>query len=151
MKNILKNILGHSSFSEGIAWKRCKFSSNEIIFHENDKADSLFFIEAGVLRVTSHMELNDLGNIHPGLCDLIKNDVFGEASLYQIGIRSASVIAITEGNLIEINGERLSIYLDDHPVQGYLFYKRLFEIQVERLNRANLRVKELMELASNNQ
>lgn len=151
MKKILKHILGDSSFKEGIAWRQINFISNEVIVHENDQADSLFFIEEGVLRVTGSTKQDDQGNIQPGLCDLMKNEVFGEASLYKNGERTASIIAITDGSLIELDGERLSIFLDDHPVQGYLFYKRLLEIQVERLNRSNQRLKMLMEMAITNQ
>jgi len=29
---------------------------------------------------------------------------------------------------VEINGEKLMAYLDEHPKQGYLFYKEIYEL-----------------------
>jgi CRP-like cAMP-binding protein len=82
--------------------------------------------------------------MQPGICDLKEGAVFGESCLHISLPRIATVTAITEATLLEINGERLSIFLDENPVQGYLFYKNLFELLIVRLNSANQRVETLI-------
>ncbi len=64
--------------------------------------------------------------------------------LHHQQIRMATVMALTEVELLEVDGQRLSIYLDDHPVDGYLFYKALFELISNRLDIANQRIENLM-------
>ena len=144
MKNLIEDIIGTATFSEGVGWKRHYFDNNETIIQEGEIGKSLFFIEQGQLRVTVQVALENQRHMQTGLCDLGSGDIFGESCLYQSQQRYASVVAIGNGSLLEIDGERLSIHLDAHPVQGYLFYKKLFEILTDRLNHANHRVEYLL-------
>ena len=130
-------------FPEGAAWKRRCFSNNEIIVEEGEEGGSLFFIEEGKLRVAGNIELEEHKHIQAGIWDLEAGDIFGEIALHESQLRTATVRATSDGCLVEINGEKLGIYLDAHPKLGYLFYKNLFEILIGRLNRANHRVNEL--------
>jgi len=143
MNNILGDILGDPHFPEGSAWKRRSFSNNDIIVEEGQEGGSLFFIEEGQLRVTGNVELEENKHIQPGIWELSAGEIFGEIALYESQLRTASVRATSKGNLVEINGDKLGIYLDAHPSLGYLFYKDLFEILISRLNRANHRVNDL--------
>jgi CRP/FNR family cyclic AMP-dependent transcriptional regulator len=59
-------------------------------------------------------------------------------------VRTASVTAITDGCVLEINGEKLSGYLDAHPIKGYAFYKKMFEILFKRLDNGNRRIEYLL-------
>ncbi|HEY8094663.1 MAG TPA: cyclic nucleotide-binding domain-containing protein, partial [Methylobacter sp.] len=105
----------------------------------------LFFIESGQLRVSVDVELEDSRNAKPGIGDLGKGDIFGDTCLHESGgVRTATVIAITDGCLLEINGERLGAYLDAHPLKGYVFYKQLFEILFNRLSHGNRRIQYLL-------
>ncbi|MCP3852181.1 MAG: cyclic nucleotide-binding domain-containing protein [Gammaproteobacteria bacterium] len=143
MNNILQDILNDRHFPENSAWKRHNFQNNEIIVEEGDEGGSLFFIEQGSLRVAGNIELEDKKQIQAGIWELEPGDIFGELALYETQLRTASVRATANGSLIEINGKKLSIYLDAHPTQGYLFYKDMFEILIGKLNRANHRVNDL--------
>ncbi len=143
MNNILKDILGDPQFPEGAAWKRLCFSNNDVIVEEGQEGGSLFFIEEGQLRVSGNIELEEDKRIQPGIWELGAGEIFGEIALYESQLRTASVRAVSEGCLLEINGEKLGVYLDAHPSLGYLFYKDLFEILISRLNRANHRVNDL--------
>ncbi len=144
MKSILHEILENPQFEEGVAWKQRSFKANEEIVKQGELGESLFVIEEGTLRVTGSVELDDKKNMQTGICDLEKGSVFGETCLHESSPRMATVIAVTDGCVIEVDGFRLSVFLDAHPVLGYLFYKNLFEISVTRLNRANQRVESLM-------
>ncbi len=143
MNNILKDILGDPHFPENSAWQRRVFCDNEIIVEEGEEGGALFFIEEGKLRVAGNIELEGNKHIQAGIWELEPGDIFGEIALYESQVRSASVRAISDGSLVEVNGEKLGIYLDAHPTQGYLFYKDLFEILIGRLHRANHRVNDL--------
>ena len=144
MEKILKEILQNPQFVNGADWKQRFFNSNEIIVRQGEVGKSLFFIEQGVLRVTGRVELDEHKNIQPGFCDMEKGSVFGEACLYGSSRRIATITAVTEGSVIEIDGTRLSDFLDAHSNLGYLFYKNFFEIFLTRLNKANHRVEHLM-------
>ena len=144
MIHVLEDIIGDPRFPEGGAWKRGYFHTNEAIVREGEAGRSLFYVEEGMLRVTGSVELDDKRYVRPGICDLKKGDIFGEVCLYQVHNRSATVTAISECRLLEIDGERLSIYLDEHPIQGYLFLKAVFNTLIDRLGQADQRVENLL-------
>jgi len=144
LKKLLKDILKSPQFSEGSAWKRMYYDSNDIVVKEGEHGDTLFFVEAGELRVTRRVDLGENKYIQPGVGDLRAGAIFGESCLHVSLPRIATVTAITEVVLLEINGERLGIFLDDNPVKGYLFYKKLFEIVIGRLSNTNQTVETLM-------
>ena len=144
MKSILHEILGNPQFEEGVAWKRRNFKANEQVVKQGELGETLFVIEEGVLRVTGNVELDDKKNMQTGICDLEKGSIFGETCLHEPSPRMATVIAVTDSCVVEVDGLKLSVFLDAHPVLGYLFYKNLFEISVTRLNKANQRVEHLM-------
>ena len=144
MENILKEILQNPQFVKDVAWKQRHFNANEVIVKQGELGKTLYFVEEGILRVTGHVELDGQKNIQPGFCDLEKGSVFGETCLYESSRRMATIIAVKDGSMLELDGLRLSIFLDAHPILGYLFYKNIFEAFVTRLNKANQRVERLM-------
>ena len=117
----IENIINDPSFPEGIAWKHRQFQANDVIVQKGHLGKSFFLIQEGLLRVTIDVEVGERRKINAGVSDLEKGDFFGEISLFESRERSNSVTAITDGFLIEIDGEILSTYLDTHPVQGYFF------------------------------
>ncbi len=144
MEKIINEIINDPCFMEGAAWDRRNFYANATIVKEGDVGKSLFFIESGQLRVSVDVELEERRSAKPGIGDLSKGDLFGDTCLHESGVRTATVIAITDGCLLEINGERLGAYLDAHPLKGYVFYKQLFEILFNRLNNGNRRIQYLL-------
>jgi len=129
---------------EGSAWKRRNLNANDIVVKEGELGASLFIVEEGSVIVTRRVNLGENKHIQSSVGELEVGAVFGESCLHLTLPRIATVKAVTEACLLEINGERLSIYLDDNPAQGYLFYKKLFEVVVGRLNNANHTVETLM-------
>lgn len=144
MKHILDEILRHSQLPEGVAWSRKSYKAGEKIVEKGRLGNTLFLIEAGMARVLGGVEIEDNVRLTPGLCDLKAGAIFGDICLYEARLRTASVVALTDICILEIRGDMLSVYLDDHPVDGYLFLKRLFEIMAVRLELANERVDKLL-------
>lgn len=144
MKKLLEDFLKSPQFPEGTAWTRKKYERNEKVVNEGELSTTLFFIEQGELRVTGSVEFGENKHMQPGFFDFKAGAVFGESCLHMTLPRTATVTAITEATLLELNGEKFSFFLDEHPEQGYLFYKSLFESLIVRLNSANQRVATLM-------
>ncbi len=144
MEKILQQIIDSPYLPEGIAWQRKIYQANQIIVNAGDRGDTLYLIESGELRVLGHVQLEKHKQIQPGIGDLKSGMLFGESCLQTVLPRTATVMAVTESVLLEIKGQRLSIYLDDHPIQGYLFYKYLFEIMLNRQSRTNHTIETLL-------
>ena len=144
MLSSIENIIKDPGFPEGIAWKHRSFHANEIIVHKGEVGKSFFLIEEGMLRITIHVEVQERRNIQAGVNDLEKGDFFGEIALFESSQRINSVTAITDGRLIEIDGAILGAYLDNHPIQGYLFFKQIFKTLIIRMTCETHRAESLM-------
>lgn len=144
MKDIFSEVLASPQFAEGAGWNRYQLGAGETIIRKGELGRSLFFIEEGVVRVLGGAELDKNRHISPGLCDLEPGAIFGDVCLYEPKKRTASVVSVTEVRLLEIRSDMLSVYLDDHPVQGYLFLKALFQTMSDRLGLANDRIEHLL-------
>ena len=106
--------------------------------------ESLFVLEEGQVRILGVAELSENQIINPGLCDLSAGMIFGDVCLYSPQERTATVVALTQVRIIEINAALLRCYLDEHPEEGYLFLKSLFLTMINRLVLANHRVEHLL-------
>ena len=144
IKDIVSDILADPRFPEGSAWQRMRFDPNVSIVRKGDVGKTLFLIETGTVRVLGDTDIDGGKKISPGLCDLDEGAVFGDICLFGWRKRTASVSAVTAVSLIELDSEKLSVYLDDHPVNGYLFLKALFQIMADRLEVANDRIENLL-------
>lgn len=144
LNGLIDTIISDTAFTEGTAWKYRNFLANEVMLQEGEVGKSLFVVLDGNLRVSVHVALEERRKVRPGICDLGPGDIFGEVCLYKSSIRTAYVTAVTDGKVLEIDEAYLSTYLDKHPVQGYQFYKGLFEILILRLTNGNQRVESLL-------
>ncbi len=144
MKELFSDVLANTQFSEGSGWKRYRLNAGETIVQKGQQGNTLFLLEEGVVRVLGGAELDGNRRISPGLCDLEAVAVFGDVCLYESRERTASVVSLTDVCLLEVRSDMLSIYLDDHPVQGYLFLKGLFQAMSNRLGLANDRIEHLL-------
>lgn len=144
MKQILDEILRSPQFLEGEAWQRRWYKASEKVIEKGDIGNSLFFLESGQVRVLGGAEIEGKIKVNPGLCDLEAGAVFGDICLYGVHRRIASVVALTDACILEIRSDMLSVFLDDHPVQGYLFLKSLFKIMALRVELANERIEKLL-------
>ena len=144
MRHILDEILHSPQFTEGASWNRRFYAAGDKIIEKGESGNTLFFVESGCVRVLGGAELQKDVRIYPGLCDLEVGALFGDICLFGEHRRTASVEALTESTVLEIRSDMLRVYLDDHPVQGYLLLKALFEVMVNRLETANDRIEKLL-------
>jgi CRP-like cAMP-binding protein len=144
MKDLIEDLMKNCQFQEGVGWKRYRVLAGNVIIHKGEIGETLFFLETGQIRVLGSAELSETQRVSPGLCDLNAGSVFGDACLYEPLQRMATVVALTDVELIEFNGGMLSDYLDKHPVEGYRFLKALYKDMIKRLAVANQRVGNLL-------
>ncbi len=144
MNEILQDILNDVKFQEGVAWQRREFQMGDTIIHKGELGDTLFFIESGMVRVLGEVELETKRCFKPGFCDLQAGEMFGEICLYSSHVQTTSVSALVTSRLLLIDGQRFNVFLDDHPVQGYLFFRALFHTMTQRLLLANHRIEHLL-------
>lgn len=88
--------------------KQCE--SNELIFSEGDEARSFYIIEKGHVSVT----FDDNGK-DKLLCTLIDNDYFGEMAIYNHDKRCATVTAVEDTSLLEIEKQVFLGFVENHP------------------------------------
>ena len=133
----IRDLLKHPEFREGSHWKTSKVKSNQLIFREGERGRTIYLIVSGTVRLMGNLALDDERRVQPGFSDLGVGEVFGELPLFDNNPRSASVIAVSDCNLVEINSDSLISFLDQHPDIGYQVFKELNHMLVRRLRRAN--------------
>jgi len=143
MISALQKILESEDFPEGSAWRMRKFEAQEIIVREGEQDGYLYLVVTGDLRVTGQVEIDDARTMHPGICDLGPGDVFGELCLFDKQPRSATVEGLTQGQLIEIEANRLNQWMDRHPALGLKTLREFYGELISRLRKTNQRVESL--------
>ena len=134
MSKTLEKILADPLFEEEIGWRRRHFQPNQVVIREGEPGRSLYYLEEGVLRVSGRVELEAHRCVQPGICDLGPGEVFGELALFGSGIRTATVTAITEAQVVELDAARTNAFLEAHPELGYRLLRELFHTLVQRLS-----------------
>ena len=142
----VQRLLSDHRLSEGAVWARRRFLAGDTLTAEGALGRSLFIIETGRLAVLGWAQLPGRPSIEVTLAELTAGNVFGESSLIGDYESIATVRALTDGSAIEINGAMLSVYLDDNPHQGYLFFKYLLAMALDNLAKSNRGVVELAAL-----
>ena len=144
LRDDLAALLHDPEFVEGRDWRERRLVAGETLFAEGSPGDSLYLLEEGAVRVTGGVELDRGRRIQPGVCDLGSGAVFGEVVLFDEGPRSATVMAVRDSRLIEIDGAALLRFLDMHPERGYRILRGLIAVMVRRLRATNRKLLSLL-------
>jgi CRP/FNR family transcriptional regulator len=102
------------------------------VFHEGDHSDACYIVRSGSFRVTR--EHSDGRAIT--LATLGTGDIFGELAMLDGEVRSASVEAISDGELLALPGGEVRALLGRHPE----ITVKLVAALVRRLRAANERI-----------
>lgn len=140
----IKLLLEQNDFPENNYWTRKKFGVNNSIITEGEVTKTIYYIIHGKVRVFGSIEVEKNKRIRPGVCDLAKDEIFGELSLIDQKPRSASVVCIEDCELIEFDSDKLLTYLQNKPQLGFDLFKELMQITVNRLRTSNQKVYSLL-------
>ncbi len=102
------------------------------VFHEGDHSDACYIVRSGSFRVTrehSDGRAITLATLRPG-------DIFGELAMLDGEVRSASVEALTDGELLALPAGEVRALLSRHPE----ITVKLVRALVRRLRAANERI-----------
>ena len=98
--------------------------AGDVIFREGDKADELFVIKSGHVRI-------QVGN--RTMADLAADNIFGEMALIDSEPRSATAVAITDVELVPISEKQFLFLVTQTPY----FALRVMRILAQRLRMTN--------------
>ena len=87
------------------------FPKNTVVIHENDRADSLFIIESGKVKVYC----SDKNGKEFIMNTQTQGDYFGELALLDDSSRSASVRTVEKSSFCIIYKDDFNRVLDEHP------------------------------------
>lgn len=108
--------------------KERHFGPGEFLFHEGVPSDSMFLIKKGTTSVRKRK-----GNAYVEVGRVFANEVIGELSFFDRMPRSASVVALTEVDALEISFASLDAIYGNVP--DYL--KTIMACVADRLRKAN--------------
>jgi len=108
------------------------FPAGTRVFHEGDRSDACYIVREGSFRVTR--EHSDGRAIT--LATLGSGDIFGELAMLDGEVRSASVEALTDGELLALPAGEVRALLARHPE----ITVKLVAALVRRLRTANERI-----------
>jgi CRP/FNR family cyclic AMP-dependent transcriptional regulator len=140
MSEALHRILEHPQFPRNEVWWEERYAADDTIMKEGDASRDLYLIVSGTVRVNMQVEVDDARIMQSGLIELTRGDTFGELNLYGQSERTASVVALSATEVIRIDGEALSAFMDTHPELGYPVLKHYFLLHAELLRSLNIKV-----------
>lgn len=149
MDEFLKNIslfkeLNEEQLSEIIKiLKPVKFSAGDIIVIEGEKGESMYIFKKGKVQITHQLTLK-VGNHHweegeksMAILDSDKINFFGEMSLVTGSPRSATIKALSECELFEINKNDFERLANKRPDIGYKIMKEIASTLSHRIEGLN--------------
>lgn len=140
---MLIEIINRGQFVEGRDWLRRSFAENEVILREGQRSGKVFVVLQGRLQVIASVDFDGRA-IRPGFKELEPGDIFGELALLERAPHSATVTAISAGELAQVEADALAEFLEKHPETGHGFYRYLCEILVGRLQQTNRKMLSLL-------
>lgn len=112
-----------------------QYGPGETIVREGEVGDSMFLIKKGVVHISKRVSAGAMAK----LAELSAGECFGEMSVIDEEVRSASVIAQEPCSLLRISKEALLDVVLGAPLLGV----ELLKIFVKRVRLANQRIQEL--------
>lgn len=100
------------------------FKAGDVIFREGDAATELFVIKSGQVRV-------QIGN--RTVTELAADSIFGEMALIDSEPRSATVVAITDTELVPVSEKQFLFLVSQTP----FFALRVMRVLAQRLRVTN--------------
>jgi len=142
--DIFNKLLDRKDFKENVNWTRKHYKSNDQIISQGEVDNTIYLVSKGTVRVLGLVELDECKKVKPGVYDIKEGEVFGELVLFDQEPRSATVICVTDCEVIAINGGKLLEYMQQNTDLGFEFMQELMCFMVERLRNANNKIFSLM-------
>ena len=97
-----------------------RFVAGDVILGEGKANRALHILGSGRIRVTQQVEGKEVA-----LCDLVAGQTFGELSIIEDGVASATLQAVTESDVMSIAMHDLLRFFQKHPTAAAKFWRAL--------------------------
>ena len=97
-----------------------RYNAGDTILEEGKANRALHILKSGRIRVSRHVD-----NSEVALCDLDAGQTFGELSIIEDGVASASLRAVTSAEVLSIAMHDLARFLRDTPAAGAKFWRAI--------------------------
>jgi CRP/FNR family cyclic AMP-dependent transcriptional regulator len=114
---------------------------DEVIFHQGDKADFLYFVLDGKVSI----RFNPYDGPALNVAEVEGGGVFGWSSAMGSSRYTSSAICLESGHFFRIEGKQLKKLCQDHPETGILILHRLAGVIAQRLRGTHQQVVELLQ------
>ena len=95
-----------------------RFSTGDVILGEGKANRALHILKSGRIRVTQNVDGKPVA-----LCDLFEGQTFGELSIIEDGVASATLQAVTDSDVLSISMHDLARFLQAHPDAAAKFWR----------------------------
>jgi CRP-like cAMP-binding protein len=95
-----------------------RFAPGDVILSEGKANRALHILKSGRIRVTRRVDSKEVA-----LCDLVAGQTFGELSIIEDGVASASLQAVTETEVLSISMHDLARFLHARPATAAKFWR----------------------------
>lgn len=96
------------------------FGPGDVILEEGNANRALHVVRNGRVRVTRRLEEGEVT-----LCDLNSGQTFGELSIIEDGVASATLQAVSDTDVLSISMNDLSAFLREKPAAAAKFWREL--------------------------
>lgn len=140
----LIKLLEEPAVKDGVQWVVKKYQQGDVIVEEDSPGSEMFLIYTGSVDILSSTKVTDEQEKQQRIARLEQGDFFGEMAIFSEDLRSATVVAANECELIMIDGSLLLTFMDECPEKGYFILRYLFEGLVQRMRSNNDRANAIM-------
>lgn len=121
------------------------YQANDVIFEENTPGEEMYIIANGEVQIQVDPAVigNTTGNSAHTIATLRRGQSFGEVSLVDEGLRSASArCSQADTHLVVIPREKLMLLCDTYPQLGYKLMRNLAADLAMKIRHTDLQVRE---------
>lgn len=150
-ENFLKNVTLFAEFAgeELSALRRSmivsRYAPGDTILEEGNANRALHILRHGRIRVSRRV-VDNVQDREVPLCDLIEGQTFGELSIIEDGVASASLRAVADSEILSMPMQSLAAFLRDHPNAAANFWRAIAVELRRRLLQTNDVVRSYFEI-----
>jgi CRP-like cAMP-binding protein len=121
-----------------------RFAEGDAILEEGNANRALHVLRSGRIRVSRRV-----GDSEVSLCDLVAGQTFGELSIIEDGVASATLRAVSETEILSMPMQSLAQFLQEHPAAASKFWRAIAVELRRRLLQTNDVVSSYFEINRN--
>ena len=146
-KNFLRNVTLFAEFSpeelSALRWSMIvsRYGPGDTILEEGNANRALHILKSGRIRVSRRVDAREVP-----LCDLVEGQTFGELSIIEDGVASASLRAVADSEILSMPMQALATFLREHPNAAANFWRAIAVELRRRLLQTNDVVRSYFEI-----